>query len=155
MTRNIKKCFTQYRSTQGPASVSVRWSAISIFRNLVGQKRQADSPPQLMSSQSRQRYPDMAIDKLCSVRADSGVAMDTCAGNFGAVSFCRAVINSHKNPVLFFVNELYHNFKQYCCDYFSFLSYRADKIVECFVTFGNIGCPKPACYGFSAVKELN
>jgi hypothetical protein len=73
--------------------------------------------------------------------------------NLRFISLCRAIINSHQYPLLFFVNQIYHNFKQDRRYYFSFSADRADEVVERFILLADTSSPEPTGYGFSTLGE--
>jgi hypothetical protein len=48
---------------------------------------------------------------------------------------------------------VYHNFKQFGRNIFSFFAQRTDKIIVGFAAAVNSCCPEPACNGFSAFSK--
>jgi hypothetical protein len=57
--------------------------------------------------------------------------------------------------MVFAKKQIYHNFKQNRCYYFSFPTHRADEIVESFIPLADTSGPEPTGYGFSAFGEDN
>jgi hypothetical protein len=109
----------------------------------LGQKWQTNSPPQLMANQGRDGHPHVAINELRTIRTKRWVTMNSCSLDLRPVSFCRAIVESHQDSVVFPVNQLYHKFEQYCCDCFSFSTNRTDEIVECFIPLADTRGPEP------------
>jgi hypothetical protein len=97
----------------------------------------------------------MTVDKLSPVRAGRWITMDSCPLDKRPISLCRAIIDGHQDPLLFFVNQTYHNFKQDSRYYFSFSADRADEIVERFILLADTSSPEPTGYGFSAFGKDN
>ena len=117
------------------------------------QKRQANGCPELMADHSRDSYPQMSVDEFSPVRGGRWITMDSCTLNKRPISLCRAIIDGHQDPLLFSVNQTYHNFKQDRRYYFSFSADRADEIVECFISAADTGGPEPTGDCFSAFGE--
>jgi hypothetical protein len=92
----------------------------------------------------------MAIDKLCPIRGGRWITMDSRPLNIRPISFCRTIIDSHQDPIVFAINQIYHNFKQDRRYYFSFSANRADEVVERFISLGDTSRPEPTGDGFSA-----
>jgi len=108
-----------------------------------------------MVNHSRDSYPQMSIDKLSPVRGGRWITMDSRPLNLMPISLCRTIIDSHQEPLLFFVNQTYHNFKQDLRYYFSFSADRTDELVERFILLADTSSPEPTGYGFSAFGEDN
>jgi nucleoside-diphosphate-sugar epimerase len=121
----------------------------------LGQKRQANSGPELMVDHRRDSYPQMAIDKLSPVRRGRGIAMDSCPLDLGPISFCRAIIDSHQDSIVLAKEQIDHHFKQDRRYDFSFPAYGADEIAECFIPPGDTRGPEPTGDGFSAFGQDN
>lgn len=81
--------------------------------------------------------------------------MDSRPLNKRTISLCRAIIDSHQDPVIFAMNQTYHNFKQDSRYYFSFSADRADEIVERFVSLADTSGSEPTGYGFSTFSDDN
>ena len=103
-----------------------------------------------MTNQSREHYPDVAIDKLGSIGGNGGIAMDARPLNLCAVSFGGGIIDSHQNPVLLLENATNHNFEQHRRDGFSFSAHRTDKVIESFILPDNAGGSEPTGNALSA-----
>jgi hypothetical protein len=60
-----------------------------------------------------------------------------------AISLGGSIIDTHQNPAFTFVNTMYHTFKQYGCNYLSFLADRADEIIERLIVPADTGRAEP------------
>lgn len=63
----------------------------------------------------------MAVDELSTIGANRGITVDSGTFNLRPIPFGWTIIDSHQESVGFFVNQLYHKFKQYSGNCFSFL----------------------------------
>ncbi len=104
-------------------------------------------------NQHRQRYPQVAIDELGSIRTNRWVTMNTSTLNLRAIPFSWTVIDAHQNSVVFSINQIYHKFKQHSRNCFSFLTDRTDEIIERFISLVNTSGPEPTGDGFSAIGK--
>jgi hypothetical protein len=96
-----------------------------------------------------------AHHRLSPIRGGRWITMDSRPLDKRPISLCRAIIDSHQDPVIFAMSQTYHNFKQHSRYYFSFSADRADEIVGRFISLLYTSGPEPTGYGSSAFGKAN